>query len=106
MATLGGFFQTALGQDPNAFQRGAEAELKLQALQRAEQARLNQQQYAPSQQDLTVALRSPEKLDPNNFGSGDQLYIEPPKVEEKKEPEIKTIETPKVEEKVDEQVTL
>jgi len=111
MATLGGFFQTALGQDPNAFQRGAEAELRLQKLQRAEQARLNQQKYAPPQQDLTVALRSPENLDPNNFGSGDQLYIEPPKVEEKKdEPELNTVTPPEVineeVEKTDENVTL
>ena len=113
MATLGGFLQTALGQDPNAFQRGAEAELKLQALQRAEQARLNQQQYAPPQQDLTVSLRSPENLDPNNFGSGSQLYIEPPKKkEEKKGPELNTIPPPEIIneesdlEKTDEKVTL
>lgn len=111
MATLGGFLQTALGQDPNAFQRGAEAELKLQALQRAEQARLNQQQYAPPQQDLTVSLRSPENLDPNNFGSGSQLYIEPPKKkEEKKGPELNTIPPPEIineeVEKTDENVTL
>ena len=103
MASFGSFLGTALGTDPQAFQRGAENQLKLQALQRAEQDRLNLKNYAPNQMNLGVNLRETPNLDSSQFGS-DQLFIEPPK---KVEPEVKveTIEVPKVEEKVEENVT-
>ena len=97
MASFGSFLGTALGTDPQAFNRGAENQLKLQALQRAEQDRLNLKNYAPNQMNLGVNLRETPNLDSSQFGS-DQLFIEPPK---KVEPEVKkTIEVPKVEESV------
>ena len=92
MASFGSFLGTALGTDPQAFQRGAENQLKLQALQRAEQDRLNLKNYAPNQMNLGVTLRDQPNLDSSQFGS-DQLFIEPPK---KVEPEVvKPIEVPK-----------
>lgn len=94
MASFGSFLGTALGTDPQAFQRGAENQLKLQALQRAEQDRLNLKNYAPNQMNLGVQLRDQPNLDSSQFGS-DQLFIEPPKIVEEK-PEVKTIEVPKV----------
>lgn len=94
MASFGSFLGTALGTDPQAFQRGAENQLKLQALQRAEQDRLNLKNYAPNQMNLGVQLRDQPNLDSSQFGS-DQLFIEPPK---KVEPEVvKPIEVPKIE---------
>ncbi len=94
MASFGSFLGTALGTDPQAFQRGAENQLKLQALQRAEQDRLNLKNYAPNQMNLGVQLRDQPNLDSSKFGS-DQLFIEPPK---KVEPEVvKPIEVPKIE---------
>ncbi len=94
MASFGSFLGTALGTDPQAFQRGAENQLKLQALQRAEQDRLNLKNYAPNQMNLGVQLRDQPNLDSSQFGS-DQLFIEPPKIVEEK-PEVKTIEVPKI----------
>ena len=103
MASFGSFLGTALGTDPQAFNRGAENQLKLQALQRAEQARLNLKDYAPNQMNLGVTLRDQPNLDSSQFGS-DQLFIEPPK---KVEPEVvKPIEVPKVEENVTEESTV
>ena len=103
MASFGSFLGTALGTDPQAFQRGAENQLKLQALQRAEQDRLNLKNYAPNQMNLGVNLRETPNLDSSQFGS-DQLFIEPPK---KVEPEVvKPIEVPKVEESVTEESTV
>jgi len=100
MASFGSFLGTALGTDPQAFQRGAENQLKLQALQRAEQDRLNLKNYAPNQMNLGVNLRETPNLDSSQFGS-DQLFIEPPK---KVEPEVvKPIDVPKVEESVTEE---
>jgi len=84
MASFGSFLGTALGTDPQAFNRGAENQLKLQGLQRAEQARLNLKNYAPNQMNLGVQLRDQPNLDSSQFGS-DQLFIEPPK---KVEPEV------------------
>ena len=93
MASFGSFLGTALGTDPQAFQRGAENQLKLQALQRAEQDRLNLKNYAPNQMNLGVQLRDQPNLDSSQFGS-DQLFIKPPK---KVEPEVvKPIEVPKI----------
>ena len=95
MASFGSFLGTALGTDPQAFNRGAENQLKLQELQRAEQARLNLKNYAPNQMNLGVNLREQPNLDSSQFGS-DQLFIEPPK---KVDPEVvkpKIIEVPKV----------
>jgi len=94
MATFGSFLGTALGTDPQAFNRGAENQIKLQALQRAEQARLNLKNYAPDQMNLGVQLRDQPNLDSSGFGS-EQLFIEPPKVVEEK-PKVETIEVPKV----------
>ena len=103
MASFGSFLGTALGTDPQAFQRGAENQLKLQALQRAEQDRLNLKNYAPNQMNLGVNLREQPNLDSSQFGS-DQLFIEPPK---KVEPEVvKPIEVPKVEKNVIEESTV
>ena len=103
MASFGSFLGTALGTDPQAFQRGAENQLKLQALQRAEQDRLNLKNYAPNQMNLGVNLRDQPNLDSSQFGS-DQLFIEPPK---KVEPEVvQPIEVPKVEENVTEESTV
>ena len=103
MASFGSFLGTALGTDPQAFQRGAENQLKLQALQRAEQDRLNLKNYAPNQMNLGVNLRETPNLDSSQFGS-DQLFIEPPK---KVEPEVvKPIDVPKVEESVTEESTV
>ena len=103
MASFGSFLGTALGTDPQAFQRGAENQLKLQALQRAEQDRLNLKNYAPNQMNLGVNLREQPNLDSSQFGS-DQLFIEPPK---KVEPEVvKPIQVPKVEENVTEESTV
>ncbi len=100
MASFGSFLGTALGTDPQAFQRGAENQLKLQALQRAEQDRLNLKNYAPNQMNLGVNLRETPNLDSSKFGS-DQLFIEPPK---KVEPEVvKPIDVPKVEENITEE---
>ena len=100
MASFGSFLGTALGTDPQAFQRGAENQLKLQALQRAEQDRLNLKNYAPNQMNLGVNLRETPNLDSSQFGS-EQLFIEPPK---KVEPEVvKPIDVPKVEESVTEE---
>ena len=104
MASFGSFLGTALGTDPQAFQRGAENQLKLQALQRAEQARLNLKNYAPNQMNLGVNLREQPNLDSSQFGS-DQLFIEPPKVVDEK-PKVETIEVPKVEESVTEESTV
>ena len=94
MASFGSFLGTALGTDPQAFQRGAENQLKLQALQRAEQDRLNLKNYAPNQMNLGVQLRDQPNLDSSKFGSN-QLFIEPPKIVEEK-PKVETIEIPKV----------
>lgn len=94
MATFGSFLGTALGTDPQAFNRGAENQLKLQALQRAEQARLNLKNYAPDQMNLGVQLRDQPNLDSSGFGS-EQLFIEPPKIVDEK-PKVETIEVPKV----------
>ena len=103
MASFGSFLGTALGTDPQAFQRGAENQLKLQELQRAEQDRLNLKNYAPNQMNLGVNLRETPNLDSSQFGS-DQLFIEPPK---KVEPEVvKPIDVPKVEESVTEESTV
>ena len=93
MASFGSFLGTALGTDPQAFQRGAENQLKLQALQRAEQDRLNLKNYAPNQMNLGVNLRETPNLDSSQFGS-DQLFIKPPK---KVEAKPKIIEVPKIE---------
>jgi len=101
MASFGSFLGTALGTDPQAFNRGAENQLKLQELQRAEQARLNLKNYAPNQMNLGVQLRDQPNLDSSKFGS-DQLFIEPPKVVEEK-PKVESIEVPKVEESVTEE---
>ena len=101
MASFGSFLGTALGTDPQAFQRGAENQLKLQALQRAEQDRLNLKNYAPNQMNLGVNLRETPNLDSSQFGS-DQLFIEPPKKVEEK-PKVETIEVPKVEESATEE---
>ena len=68
MASFGSFLGTALGTDPQAFQRGAENQLKLQALQRAEQDRLNLKNYAPNQMNLGVTLRDQPNLDSSQFG--------------------------------------
>ena len=97
MATFGSFLGTALGTDPQAFNRGAENQIKLQALQRAEQARLNLKNYAPDQMNLGVQLRDQPNLDSSGFGS-EQLFIEPPKVVDEK-PKVETIEVPKPEDK-------
>ena len=94
MASFGSFLGTALGTDPQAFNRGAENQLKLQALQRAEQARLNLKNYAPNQMNLGVNLRETPNLDSSKFGS-DQLFIEPPKKVETVP--VKPIEVPKIE---------
>ncbi len=101
MASFGSFLGTALGTDPQAFNRGAENQLKLQGLQRAEQARLNLKNYAPNQMNLGVNLRETPNLDSSQFGS-DQLFIEPPKKVEEK-PKVETIEVPKVEESATEE---
>ena len=82
MAGLRGFVGTALGQDADAFNRGARLESDLQDLQRKNQARLNMQDYAPGVQLPNIALRDQPNLDSSGFGS-DQLYIPPPPPEEK-----------------------
>lgn len=82
MAGLRGFVGTALGQDADAFNRGARLESDLQELQRKNQARINMQDYAPGVQLPDIALRDQPNLDSSGFGS-DQLYIPPPPPEEK-----------------------
>jgi len=49
---MAGLFQRAFAMDPGAYQRGAESQLRLEALQRAETERRLQQQYGPGNLEL------------------------------------------------------
>ena len=74
---MAGLFRAAFGSvDPGAFARGAERQLRLQELQRANQTRLNLQQYAPQQTSQAVSAEAAPKYDPNTFKIGQRTPLE------------------------------
>lgn len=74
---MAGLLRAAFGGvDPGAFSRGAERQLRLQELQRANQTRLNLQQYAPQQTSQAVSTPAAPVYDPNAFAIQQRTPLE------------------------------
>ena len=74
----------ALGIDPQAFNRGAENQIKLQQLQRIEQERLDRMKLKSPMIDRTVNVGSAPVFDSSGYGSP-QIGVVPPREEVKVE---------------------
>ena len=75
------FLGEALGIDPQAFNRGAENQIKLQQLQRIEQERLDRMKLDSPMIDRTVNVGSAPVFDSSGYGSPQIGVVETPKVE-------------------------
>ena len=71
----------ALGIDPQAFNRGAENQIKLQQLQRIEQERLDRMKLKSPMIDRTVNVGSAPVFDSSGYGSPQIGVVKTPKVE-------------------------
>ena len=74
----------ALGIDPQAFNRGAENQIKLQQLQRIEQERLDRMKLKSPMVDRTVGIGSAPTFDSSDYGSP-MVGVVPPREEIKVE---------------------
>tara|TARA_R100000231_G_scaffold47840_1_gene40937 strand:- start:11756 stop:13561 length:1806 start_codon:yes stop_codon:yes gene_type:complete len=99
----------ALGIDPQAFNRGAENQIKLQQLQRIEQERLDRMKLDSPMVDRTVGIGSAPTFDASGFGSPQVGVVTTPEVKVEKLPPIADTTTyvapEKTETKKDEVVT-
>jgi len=68
----------ALGIDPQAFNRGAENQIKLQQLQRIEQERLDRMKLKSPMIDRTVGIGSAPTFDSSGYGSPMVGVVPPP----------------------------
>ena len=72
------FLGEALGIDPQAFNRGAENQIKLQQLQRIEQERLDRMKLKSPMIDRTVGIGSAPTFDSSGYGSPMVGVVPPP----------------------------
>ena len=70
----------ALGIDPQAFNRGAENQIKLQQLQRIEQERLDRMKLKSPMIDRTVGIGSAPTFDASDYGSPQVGVVTTPEV--------------------------
>jgi hypothetical protein len=80
----------ALGIDPQAFNRGAENQIKLQQLQRIEQERLDRMKLKSPMVDRTVGIGSAPTFDSSDYASPQIGVVKTPEVTVEKLPPIVT----------------
>ena len=80
----------ALGIDPQAFNRGAENQIKLQQLQRIEQERLDRMKLKSPMVDRTVGIGSAPTFDSSDYASPQIGVVTTPEVTVEKLPPIVT----------------
>ena len=84
------FLGEALGIDPQAFNRGAENQIKLQQLQRIEQERLDRMKLKSPMIDRTVGIGSAPVFDSSDYASPQVGVVTTPEVTVEKLPPIVT----------------